>query len=122
MLNTHLELLQFHTISTGITKPKFKQRLSLRHLLHKCFGYIKLEHTGVILHIHDTADGIGLLSVSKIHFYGLPDFCRDFKIIKKCPFYQISLAACGSVPIKEGFFPNSIQLASAYSTVRTLSP
>ena len=64
-----------HTISTSITKPKFKQRLSLRYLLHKCFRYIKLEHPGVIIHIHDTADGIGLLSVSKIHFYGLPDFC-----------------------------------------------
>ena len=119
--NTRLELLQLHIISTGITKPKFKQRLSLCHLLHKCFRYIKLEHTGVILHIHDTADGIGLLSVSKIHFYGLPDFCGDFKIIKKCPFYQNFIGSLRKCPSKgrllTQFHPVGIRILHSQNAV-----
>ena len=51
------------------------------------------------------ADGIGLLSVSKIHFYGLPDFCGDFKIIKKGPFYQNFIGSLRKRPGKGRFLP-----------------
>ena len=103
--NIRLELFQLHIVRTGITKAEFKQRLSLRHLLHKCFRYIKLEHTGVVLHIHNTADGISLLPISQIHFYGLPYFCRDFKIIKKRPFCQNFISSLRKRPGERRFLP-----------------